>query len=203
MQHIKIGLCISDVIALLLLFLFWSRGKTTGSIYNGDRICFGFINVEQLSEDRQGMIAVRINLRPEGDNRLLFELNRKRKMDLDISLPDPLYSTSVCVYEFLSPLSARDWNGNNFARLASKKWEFVEGDVKVSLTASPNREEGKKVTLSLSNIVLKSDRGNQRKRINNTVFQKLKILDSRANHLEKIDKTEKENTLPTSKKRIE
>jgi hypothetical protein len=203
MQHIKIGLCISAVIALLLVFLFWGRNKTPEPIYNGDRMCFGFINVEQLTESRQEMIAVRVNLRPKGDNRLLFELNKKRKINLQISLPDSMYSTSVCVYEFAAPLSVLDWNGGDFDRIASTKWESIAGEVNVNLTASQNIEEGKRVTLSLSNIVLKSEQGNHKKKINKIFFQNLKILDSRANYLEKIDKTEKDHILSTSEKRTE
>jgi hypothetical protein len=200
MQHLKIVLCIIAAIAIILVFLFWSRNKTPDSIYNGDQICFGFVNVEQLSENRQEMIAVRINLKPKGDNRLLFELNNKRKLDLHISLPDSMYLTSVCAYEFAAPLSSLDWNGGGFDRFASKKWESIAGDVNVVLTASQNIEEGKRVTLSLSNIVLKSEQGNQKKKINKIVFQNLKILDSRANYLEKIDKTEKDHILSTSGK---
>ena len=191
------------LIALSLLFLFWNRGEMPDPIYNGDQICFGFVNVEQLSENRQEMITVRVNLKPKGDNRLLFELNNKRKIDLHISLPDSMYSTSVCAYEFAAPLSALDWNGGGFDRLASTKWESIAGDVNIDLTASQNIEEGKRVTLSLSNIVLKSQQGNHKKNIKKIVFQKLKILDSRANYLEKIDKTEKDHLLSTSGKQTE
>ena len=200
MQHLKIGISIIAVIVLIIVFLFRNKEVLPDSIYNGDRICFGFVNIEQLSENRQEMITVRVNLKPKGDNRLLFELNNKRKIDLHISLPDSMYSTSVCAYEFATPLSALDWNGGGFDRLASTKWESIAGDVNVDLTASQNIEEGKRVTLSLSNIVLKSEQGNHKKKINKIVFQSLKILDSRANYLEKIDKTEIDHILSTSGK---
>jgi len=182
------------------LFFLTKNQRGTGLNFTGDQICFGFINMEKISESRQELISVHVNLMPKGDARLLFLLKDKRKLNLRINLPDSMYSSSVSIYEFDKPLSSYVWNMGDFARIASTKWEAISGDVTVDLTASPNIEEGKKSKISLANIVLKSEKGNHKKKISKIVFQNLKILDSRANYLEKIDKTETDHILSTSGK---